>query len=755
MVRFFIRGQSSFLRKGSYGLAALFPFLVISSDLKLGRQADFSLPSSNSVVSHEGNIDKNKSGKTLIGNSSTDNRSNEFFRKANKKNDSKVRVLISEVVIKGLDNHPDQERLEFAAYDAMKSRPGSSVTRQQLKLDLDAVYATGWFSGVKIDPVNTPLGVQLLVNVEPNPVLNKVELSLEDEDTNQKIIDKIFSPEYGKTLNLNILQLRMKELRKWYVKQGYSLARISGPSRINSDGVVKLTIIQGVVSDIEVQFLNQDGETNNEEGNLIKGKTKKWVVKREISIKPGESFNRNALENDIKRLYGTSLFSDIKVTLKPVSKKPGHVKIILGITEQTTGSLSGGIGYSQSQGVFGQVGIQDTNLLGRAWSSTLNLTYGQYGGLANLSFSDPWIRGDEYRTSFRTSIFLSREVPQIFRSDDSGIIRTLKDYNDSGSNYAFDISSDEHSEGKFSSVADAKKLFPEKSWFEYEGNSVALQRKGFNFSFARPLNGGDPYKKVPWSVLLGMNIQSIKPIDYSGDKRPYGAVNRGISQGKVLNSDVICIAFNCAEENSLFGVRAAATYNKLNDSRNPTSGNFLSFGSEQFISIGENSPTFNRARMSYSHFIPVNWLKIAKGCRPKSGEKSNCPQAVGIQLKAATILGQLPPYEAFCIGGSNSVRGWSSCDLAVGRSYGEASVEYRFPIWNIVSGSVFVDAGSDLGSQSNVPGKPGKLLEKPGSGFSLGSGLIVNTPVGPLRLEAASQDLDGEWRFNLGVGWKF
>ena len=73
----------------------------------------------------------------------------------------------------------------------------------------------------------------------------------------------------------------------------------------------------------------------------------------------------------------------------------------------------------------------------------------------------------------------------------------------------------------------------------------------------------------------------------------------------------------------------------------------------------------------------------------------------------------------------------------------------------MVSGSLFVDAGSDLGSQANVPGKPGKLLDKPGSGFSLGSGLIINTPVGPLRLEAASQGLEGEWRFNLGVGWKF
>jgi outer membrane protein insertion porin family len=27
--------------------------------------------------------------------------------------------------------------------------------------------------------------------------------------------------------------------------------------------------------------------------------------------------------------------------------------------------------------------------------------------------------------------------------------------------------------------------------------------------------------------------------------------------------------------------------------------------------------------------------------------------------------------------------------------------------------------------------------------------------VGPLRLEVASQDFTGDWRFNLGEGWKF
>ena len=81
------------------------------------------------------------------------------------------RVLISEVVIEGVLRHPEQERLELAAYDAMTVRPGSRVTRDELQGDLDAIYATGWFSDVRIEPINGPLGVKLVVQVVPNPIL--------------------------------------------------------------------------------------------------------------------------------------------------------------------------------------------------------------------------------------------------------------------------------------------------------------------------------------------------------------------------------------------------------------------------------------------------------------------------------------------------------------------------------------------------------------------------------------------------------
>ena len=675
-------------------------------------------------------------------------------------------VLVREVVVEGLNGHPEQLRLEMAAYNAMAVTPGSRVTRSQLATDLAAIYATGWFSDVRIVPKDGPLGVRLLVQVQPNPVLRKVTLDPSTAKIPPSVVQDTFASDFGKTLNLNALKGRLQDLQKWYADQGYSLARISGPSRVTPDGDVELTVREGSVAGVEVEFLNKEGSATNDKGQPIRGKTKTWVITREISVKAGEVFNRRNLEEDLKRLYGTGLFSDVKVTLKPVPDNPGQVVIVLGIVEQSTGSLSGGLGYSQSQGVFGQIQLQDSNLLGRAWDLATSFTYGQFGGLADITFTDPWIKGDRYRTALRVKAFISREVPQIFQSQSNGTILTANEFYQAPGINATPVyniwSPNNPTGGSYSSVAAARAAAaaqqqPDLSWFNFNGNTVAIQRIGGNLQFVRPLNGGNPFRKAPWSMVLGFNGQQVSPINFTGSAMPFGVASTAFSAngGSVPSNAVICLAYNCASQNQLVGIRLGATMNTLDDARNPTRGNFFSIGTEQFISVGANSPTFNRLRGSYTHYIPVRWLKLFKGCRPKPGEAENCKQALAFQVTAGTNIGQLPPYEAFCLGGGNSVRGYYDCDLGVGRNYGEATLEYRFPIFSIISGELFVDAGSTFGSQASVPGNPGGLLLKPGAGFSVGTGLIVTTPVGPLRLEVASQDFTGQWRFNLGVGWKF
>ena len=630
--------------------------------------------------------------------------------------DSDANVLISEIVIEGWEDHSEGRKLELATYDSMSIKPGSIVNNKILKQDLDSIYASGWFSGVKFKAEDGPLGVKLVVKIVPNPILRQITIQPRTTIITQQFVNKIFDEYYGSTLNLNVLQDKINVIKKWYRDQGYSIAKVSGPERISDNGSIQLNIDEGIVSDIQIRFIGADEQVR-------KGKTKGWVIRRELKTKSGVVFNRKTLESDIKRLYGTSLFNDIKVSLKPDSQDNKRVIIALDISEQRTGSLTGGIGFSNSAGIFAQLGLKESNTFGRAWSTDLNLNFGDYSTTYNFSLYDPWIKGDKFRTAFKTNIFLSRDYPQEFRSDKNGRLYAV---NDTNSNSADSLS------------------------------SIVLENVGGGFLFLRPLNGGDPFMEAPWKISAGMNFKKVNMIDSSGNKKPYATK----SPTTANISEIICIGYtpedgSCPSENTLVSVVAGGVYNRLNNNVNPSSGSVLRFGSEQFLPLGDNSPTFNRLRASYSWFVPVRIINLTKECKSDVSEDNDCIQTIGFQLKTGTILGELPPYESFCMGGPSSVRGWGSCELSVSKSFAEASVEYRVPIWRMISGSLFLDAGTDLGSQKDVPGKPGELLNKEGSGFSLGGGLGVKTPLGPIRLDIASQDLSGNTRYTLGIGWKF
>jgi outer membrane protein insertion porin family len=137
--------------------------------------------------------------------------------------------------------------------------------------------------------------------------------------------------------------------------------------------------------------------------------------------------------------------------------------------------------------------------------------------------------------------------------------------------------------------------------------------------------------------------------------------------------------------------------------------------------------------------VPVNFTNFAQGS-----------ETLALTVQAGTVLGDLPPYEAFSLGGSNSVRGYDEGDLGSGRSFVQATAEYRFPVISAVSGVVFLDVGSDLGTST----EPAELLGKDGSGFGYGLGVRVQSPLGPIRVDYGIND-EGNSRIHFGIGERF
>lgn len=232
-----------------------------------------------------------------------------------------------------------------------------------------------------------------------------------------------------------------------------------------------------------------------------------------------------------------------------------------------------------------------------------------------------------------------------------------------------------------------------------------------------------------WQTSLGLNYKRTSIRDRDGDISPVDKLGNPLSFSGTGIDDLITVSFS-------------ATKDQRDNFIYPRQGSVLSVSAEQSIPIGQGNISMNRLRANYSHYFPVQLL----------GKEES--EVLAFNIQAGTTIGELPPYEAFNLGGVNSVRGYGLGDVGSGRSYVLASAEYRFPIFKIVGGTVFADFASDLGSGDTVLGEPASVRGKPGNGFGYGVGVRLDSPIGLIRADFGIND-QGYSRLQLGIGQRF
>lgn len=592
-----------------------------------------------------------------------------------------TQVLVAEVTIDGAE-----EELQKIVSQAIKTQPGKTTTRAQLQQDIDAIFATGYFANVRAVPEETSLGVRIKFVVEPNPVLRAVKV--QSDRLPQEVINQSFETQYGKILNLKQFQVGIQKLNKWYQDNGYVLAQVISP-QINRNGTVILQVAEGVIEDIQVQFINPEGEE-------IKGKTQKYIITREMKLKPGEIFKREVAQTDLQRVFGLGIFQDINLKLNP-AKDPRKVVLVVNVTEGRNFSVSPGGGYSSKSGLFAASSFNLRNLNGRNQRLGADVEFSQRDIGFDINYTDPWIAGDPYRTSYNVNGFRKRTFSQIFDGGETEVELA-------------------------------------------NGDRPRVFKTGGNISFRRNLSK-KVFDKSEWVASAGLKYQRIAIRDSDGD----------ISAKDELGND---LSFSGDGTDELLTVPLRLVRDKRNNSLSPTEGSVLSLSTEQSIPIGDASILSNKLSGSYSFYIPTRLTKLTKSCRKSNEESQQCPQAFAFNLQAGTVIGDLPPYEAFSLGGANSVRGFGEGELGSARSFLQASAEYRFPVFSALSGALFFDAATDLGTASSVTGNPAGARDKPGNGFGYGLGVRVKSPLGPIRLDYGYND-DGESRVQFGIGERF
>ena len=604
------------------------------------------------------------------------------------RSNNEPRVLVAEVLVEGAD-----EELQDLVYATIGTEPGRTTTRTQLQEDVNAVYATGYFQNVEVNPSDTPLGVRITFSVEPNPVLSDVDIQTVAGEDNSEVlppekVDEFFGQGYGKIINLRELQQGIIRVNEWYSQNGYELAQVVGAPQVSPDGEVILVVAEGVIENVQVRYFDEDDEPTE-------GRTRDFIVTREVQLKAGDVFKRDIAQRDLQRVFGLGIFEDARFSFSP-GTDPSRVIVNIDVVEGSSGSVAAGAGYSSDSGLFGTASYQQQNLGGNNQTLGTEIQIGSDNLLFDVNFTDPWIATSESRTSYTVNAFRRRSISLVFNGENDIDI--------------FDPQGD--------------------------GDSPRIVRTGGGISFARPLPS-DPFARRDWTLSTGFQYQRVEAKDDDGD-----LVTSGFREDE-LNSRIVPLTFDDDGTDDLFTLRFGATRDRRNNPLQPTKGSVLRVGTEQTIPIGSGSILFNRLNASYSQYFPIDIV-------PFGGDT----ETLAFNFQAGTVLGDLPTYEAFILGGSNSVRGFDDGEIGSGKSRFLATAEYRFPIFKIVGGALFFDYGTLLGSDDNVPGSPSVLRDLPGSGFGYGLGVRIQSPLGPIRVDYAIND-DGDDQIQFGIGEKF
>ena len=181
---------------------------------------------------------------------------------------------------------------------------------------------------------------------------------------------------------------------------------------------------------------------------------------------------------------------------------------------------------------------------------------------------------------------------------------------------------------------------------------------------------------------------------------------------------------NTAWLSSNFGTTRSITLEHVTDTRDnvyePTMGARASLSAE-FAGFGGDF-RYQKYTLGDTHYL-----------------KAGRSQVFVLRGQYGFTTGSLSEYSQFRMGGQDTIRGYRE-DQFRGTRMALASLEYRFPIVSKVTGALFTDYG---GAWSD-----GFMPEKMHG--SIGVGLGLNTPIGPLRLDYGRGSQGGRVHFRVG-----
>ena len=606
------------------------------------------------------------------------------------------------ILISSVDFEGESPELEQLARSVVRIKPNFSYTVKEIEADVVRVFNTGVFREVRPETVDTRDGISLTFKLAANPVIRGVVIKGCDE-LPASYAETLFKPQFGKFLNSTLLIAACSEISKWYDKRKIPVEWYGVEV---SDGILELGIEEPRIGDVEIRFIDR------KTGEPSAGATRPEYVSRHLkNVKPGKALHGRMLD-DLNDLINTAGLENANITWNPRrDRKPGSflVDAVVNVTEKTSAGFSGGGGISakglQEGGLSALIANADyfrRNLFGRCQTLTARVEVSPNNLSSKpeidvkIQHSDPWI-GDAGRTSRR-----------IFLDSDSSALDPVYAVAERGDDALGDDDAGLTPRGD---ITDTN--------LGASAETLGTPTKGV---FVKRVSSGEESRRplaACWTGSVSATYQRAGTHDDLKQPLLHDAYGAPLTFSGLAHDTTCVILMRFVYEGR--GKDEAQ----------------LVVSAEQAVPVRPEMLAFNRLLVRAQRDFRVGGARLT------------------VAAKGGNVIGDLPPYEAFSIGGASSVRGYPEGGVGTGRKFIVGSAEMAVPLApDSVNGCVFFDIGSDLKSGGSVLGDPGGTRGKPGQGYGYGAGVVALTPIGPVRLEYAFSD-KGVGRVHCGLSRSF
>jgi len=212
--------------------------------------------------------------------------------------------------------------------------------------------------------------------------------------------------EEGENFNQDKYGKSLENLYAAYAEEGYIYCQIEPEQEARGQTLdVYYRIVEGKPAHVRKIRI---------EGNM---RTREKVIRRELTIKPGDLFKRSSVIRSQREVFNLGFFKDIKLDYEKANEE-GDIDLIMTVEEKSTGTFQVGTAYNATDKLTGYIEISQPNLFGKGQIVNIRWAFGKRTNDIELGFTEPWLF--DQPTSVGFDIFHTTRIREYYEEKRAG-----------------------------------------------------------------------------------------------------------------------------------------------------------------------------------------------------------------------------------------------------------------------------------------------------------------------------------------------